>query len=158
MANDLDLMIPLAQGQCRIGYDGIWSHKNKDLNIAHLDVKIWLNIDLNTIEFDNAGNLDYIYAFGYVYFNPLIWNTDIFGLIYTDKLFEHDVNQHIINAGFATYSVFSYSEQGRQGSNFVDFDVDHNWAYNLKPVKFYQFGLYESSKLIAPPFKNHKFS
>ena len=55
-----------------------------------------------------------------VYFNTEDWNVKTDGLIYTDKQFMRELNEFLVAQGLATVS---YSEQGRQGDNYVSCDI-----------------------------------
>ena len=60
---------------------------------------------------------------------PETWNIREFGLIYTDRVFNAETNRMLEEAGWDTK--FEYSEHGRQGATYVDFDVNRNFAYEL---------------------------
>jgi hypothetical protein len=56
-----------------------------------------------------------------VYFNTQDWDVNALGLIYTDKLFEQELNAFLVAHGLCAVS---YSEQGMQGDNYVSLDVE----------------------------------
>lgn len=56
-----------------------------------------------------------------VYFDEDTWDTELHGLIYTDKQFISELKAVLDEMGIR--GVFSYSEQGMQGADFVSFDV-----------------------------------
>ena len=59
------------------------------------------------------------------YFDPIEWNTDNDGLIYTDQAWKQGFQECMKTLGFSDKAVqdISYSEQGMQGDNFVSMDV-----------------------------------
>lgn len=57
-----------------------------------------------------------------VYFNTMTWDTQKYGLIYTDEGFIRDLEVLLIEWGLAGADV-NYSEQGLQGDNYVSLDV-----------------------------------
>ena len=61
-----------------------------------------------------------------VYFDTRTWNTNVDGLIYTDKLFQQELRIFLVSQGFSEGAAYTagYSEQGMQGEDFVSFDVD----------------------------------
>ena len=56
-----------------------------------------------------------------VYFDEDTWNTDLHGLVYTDKLFKRELVNLLSDLGIR--GDISYSEQGMQGFDYVSFDV-----------------------------------
>ena len=58
-------------------------------------------------------------------FTPGSWNTDGYGLIYTDKLWMREFKRGLLAAGFSVLAArdVGYSEQGMQGTNYVSMDV-----------------------------------
>ena len=60
-----------------------------------------------------------------VYFDTRTWNTNIDGLIYTDKLFQQELRIFLVSQGFSESAAYTagYSEQGMQGDNYVSFDI-----------------------------------
>ena len=57
-----------------------------------------------------------------VQFNTDDWRVDKLGLIYTDRLFEQELQDWLTDEGYAGDDV-GYSEQGMQGDNYVSCDV-----------------------------------
>jgi hypothetical protein len=59
------------------------------------------------------------------YFDPVEWDTDNDGLIYTDRAWMQGFRECMKIVGFSDEAVeaISYSEQGMQGDNFVSMDV-----------------------------------
>ena len=57
-----------------------------------------------------------------VHFNTNDWRVDNDGLIYTDKLFMHELRKYLTAQGYEGSDV-SYSEQGMQGDNYVSCDA-----------------------------------
>ena len=56
-----------------------------------------------------------------VYFDEDTWNINHDGLIYTDKGFNRELKQLLVDMGINSKP--EYSEQGMQGEDFVSFDV-----------------------------------
>ena len=57
-----------------------------------------------------------------VYFDTETWDVNKDGLIYTDRLFERELQEFLTAHGLAGADV-SYSEQGMQGDDYVSCDV-----------------------------------
>ena len=57
-----------------------------------------------------------------VHFNTDSWRPDRDGLIYTNRLFEKELQEFLTAQGFHG-SDCTYSEQGMQGDNFVSCDI-----------------------------------
>jgi hypothetical protein len=93
--------------------------------VLHTDGSgLWSNASVNV----PVTNLELAYVsddckFGElrVYFNTMHWDTNEFGLIYTDKLFLNELKILLANLSLSTS--LDYSEQGMQGYNYVSFDV-----------------------------------
>lgn len=66
-----------------------------------------------------------------VYFDTKTWDVKKDGLIYTDRLFERELQELLTAHGLAGKDV-GYSEQGMQGDNYVSCDVGEkflkSWA------------------------------
>lgn len=88
---------------------GLWSRKKTDVQCTKL-VFSYLNDE------EDFGELR-------VYFDTNTWNIETDGLIYTDNLFEKEL-QKILSfmVGLDGFDV-SYSEQGMQGVDYVSCDV-----------------------------------
>jgi hypothetical protein len=87
---------------------GLWSNVAKEVSVNTLD--------LAYISFDeNFGDL-------HVSFDADDWDIDVFGLIYTDKLFLKELKAALAAAGFNADNI-DYSEMGMQGRDFVSLDV-----------------------------------
>lgn len=137
-AFDFKLKKYIAQGKANVAGDGLWSNtpmQNLEVNILPEDVFRFDEVD----EMGNpklVGNLN-------VYFNPKIWDTQSFGLIYTDTLFEKSIRKILKDAGFKFWNDFSYSEQGMQGADFVNFDVGKKLASELDKKGLIEVSNYE---------------
>lgn len=62
-----------------------------------------------------------------LYFTKKSWgNTEIYGLIYTDRQFEKEVQQFVskITKSKVGDKQLGYSEQGMQGDDYVSMDID----------------------------------
>lgn len=94
---------------CHTNGKGLWSRKAAAVDITKLLLDTWDYEGKN-----DSGNLK-------VYFNTNDWNVEKDGLIYTDPLFERELNQKLKKLGLL--GNIGYSEQGMQGRDFVDFDV-----------------------------------
>jgi len=68
-----------------------------------------------------------------VVFDEATWDTKEFGLIYTDPGFRQALIDTLNNLGINTDWI-DYSEQGAQGSDFVDFDVSLEFAESWERV------------------------
>ena len=57
-------------------------------------------------------------------FNPLEWNVQAYGLIYTDRKWIREFKLALRDMGFTVRAVrdVGYSEQGMQGDNYVSMD------------------------------------
>ena len=120
----------IAQGTADTIGDGLWS----DVAMDNLKVKILpsgggIQGGGNVWPKDLMGQIN-------VYFDPSVWDTDRHGLIYTDSKFESDVKRLLKAAGFKHFDAIGYSEQGMQGSNYVNFDVDDKLAHELDSKGF----------------------
>ena len=68
-------------------------------------------------------------------FTANCWDVNVDGLIYTDKLFEAELNAFLATHGLPAVS---YSEQGMQGDNYVSLDVGGDFL-RLWEAKFNAF-------------------
>ena len=103
------------------GGDGYWSSKSKSVRITNIDVP-YIN------EENDFGELN-------VYFDTNTWDTETDGLIYTDKLFLHEL-KHFLVGQMGLSSDVGYSEQGMQGDDYVSLDVDADFinSWNTKKL------------------------
>ncbi len=128
----------IAQGTADVAGDGLWSETSvRGLRIKLLPEDIFWFDDVD--EIGNpilVGNIN-------AYFDPRDWNTKELGLIYTDREFEKGVRQILKTAGFRYYRDLSYSEQGMQGGDFVNFDVGKKLATELDTKGFIEVTKYE---------------
>jgi hypothetical protein len=92
----------------RTGGGGYWSNTKTAVEVTRLQLA-YTNDELD------FGELR-------VYFNTKTWDTDVLGLIYTDKQFMTELKELLTTMGFDASDV-SYSEQGMQGLNYVSCDV-----------------------------------
>lgn len=98
---------------------GLWSREQRAIDVAKIDFRV-----TDTSEGDRWGFLN-------VYFDESQWNCEEDGLIYTDPQFESELldalRKHFTGFEFTEKDV-RYSEQGMQGSNFVNFDISRKFA------------------------------
>jgi hypothetical protein len=87
---------------------GLWSEKSKQVRVIGLALGYA----------NEEGDFGELRAF----FDLATWDTMRDGLIYTDDLFEKELQAHLNGMGLAGGDV-GYSEQGMQGDNFVSLDV-----------------------------------
>jgi hypothetical protein len=87
---------------------GLWSDVVSPVFVTKLDLP-YISLD------GNFGELR-------VFFDTAYWNTDTFGLIYTDEVFLKELKAALGAAGFSADDI-DYSEQGMQGVDFVSLDV-----------------------------------
>lgn len=92
---------------------GIWSSYKTSVKITR--------IGLNVPSYDCIPEL-------LVYFDRDTWKVEEHGLIYTDNLFEAELQEFLRDCGFDDIESVSYSEQGMQGRNYVSFDTSHPFA------------------------------
>lgn len=89
---------------------GYWSNVAKNVPV----------VGLNLLSHDeDFGELQ-------VFFDTQIWDIDSDGLIYTDKLFMHELT-HFLVGELGLSSDVGYSEQGMQGEDYVSLDVGANF-------------------------------
>ncbi|MEH0152862.1 hypothetical protein V6R21_01885 [Limibacter armeniacum] len=65
------------------------------------------------------------------YFNTDEWDVKSEGLIYNNEVFYNDVCHLLKTLGLKHYNQVFYSEQGMQGDDFVDFDIDEDLSREL---------------------------
>ena len=90
------------------GLRGLWSNVAKAVRIT----------DMQLGYIDDEGDFGELR----VYFDTKTWDISKDGLIYTDRLFEREL-QEILDAHGLVGKDVSYSEQGMQGRNYVSCDV-----------------------------------
>ena len=103
---------------------GFWSEKIAYLNFEISVDQIWNTAETKKEKPDYYGQLN-------AYFDPKVWDTEKFGLIYTDKAFDKSVSDALRKAGFKYYNRLETSEQGMQGDNFVNYDLDNPLAAEI---------------------------
>ena len=92
---------------------GLWSNRAGTVDVVGFElVEYW---DPGEDPKDWFGELR-------VYIDPNQWDVNKFGLIYTDELFEQQLQQWLTSQGLPGHRV-SYSEQGMQGYNYVSLDA-----------------------------------
>ena len=87
--------------------DGYWSNVSKSVEIT----------DMQLGYVSDEGDFGELC----VYFNTATWDVTKDGLIYTDKLFEAELNAFLATHGLPAVS---YSEQGMQGEDYVSLDAE----------------------------------
>src|SRR5271169_2005191 len=131
-------------GICRTNGSGLWSEKHADISI----LEIWISSLENTnLLNSDSGSL-------WVRFDRKNWKSVKDGLIYTDKQWIKDFRKLLIDAGFSKKAVADvcYSEQGRQGQDYVNLDVGQSFL--IECDTFIQFA---SGKEIKPIVQLGKF-
>lgn len=103
---------------------GLWSKQAKPVEIINAILCVY----------DNDGS-----TWGHlrVYFNINDWDVSKDGLIYTDKLWLSQLKSYLIGLDFSKQSLekLVYSEQGMQGSDYVDLDVDYLFIKQASKLK-----------------------
>lgn len=99
--------------------DGYWSTQRKNVDVTSLSLP-YVNAE------GNFGELR-------VHFDTKTWNVDDDGLIYTDRRFLRELQDKLIDAGFAGSDI-DYSEQGMQGRNYVSLDVGPDFIETWKEL------------------------
>lgn len=100
--------------------DGYWSNVQANVPLVGLDLA-YVNDEAD------FGELR-------VYFDHKSWNVNRDGLIYTDRLFLHELKHFLVGElGLAGDDV-GYSEQGMQGDDFVSLDVGDKFIASWKKV------------------------
>ena len=96
------------------GKRGLWSDVAKAVRIT--DMKIgYIDDEFDAGKHPTFGELR-------VYFDTDTWDVSEDGLIYTDRLFERELQEFLTAHGLVGKDV-SYSEQGMQGDDYVSCDV-----------------------------------
>ncbi len=104
-------------GTFRTAGSGYWSDVEKNVVV--------IGIDLDISWFDD--NPDEEWGELRVYFDPVSWDVEEDGLIYTDPLFETELQRALDNVGLPGNDV-GYSEQGMQGADYVSCDVGNSFV------------------------------
>lgn len=104
---------------------GLWSEEERKVLITKLDIGYSSLVYYPEDSF--FGELR-------AYFEPSgftdgSWNTQAYGLIYTDKLWMKEFKAGLRSVGLSIKAVqnVDYSEQGMQGENYVSMDVGPNF-------------------------------
>lgn len=145
-AFDFELKKYIAQGTANIAGDGLWSETHR-WSVQGLRIKLLPEDIFWFDEVDEIGNPILVGNIN-AYFDPRDWNVKELGLIYTDSEFEKDVRQILKTAGFRYYRDLAYSEQGMQGSDYVNFDVGRKLATELDTKGFIEVTKYEDLEKI----------
>ena len=96
------------------GKRGLWSNVAKAITITDIQLgqgTIW-----------EGETLDQAFGELRVYFDTKTWDVSEDGLIYTDRLFQKELQEFLTQHGLVGKDV-SYSEQGMQGDDYVSCDV-----------------------------------
>jgi len=117
----------LAEGLCSTNGKGLWS----DHVVKDLPVKLFTHGEFMEDRGTMWGSL-------HVVFRKKDWNINKHGLIYTDDKFVRDIRKVLKKAGYkhCTKNDIGYSEQGRQGLNYVDFDIGHKLCQEIRSKGF----------------------
>lgn len=108
---------------CSTNGGGLWSTHVACVHITALVIGYVASHD------DNGDDLaeDAAPTFGelQVSFDTKTWNPNEHGLIYTDRQFEIELREELMELGFSKLAVddVGYSEQGMQGNDYVSLDV-----------------------------------
>jgi len=94
---------------------GLWSSEKRATKIKRI------HIEETSGHEDDAGEI-----LLNVFLTKQSWDTDKHGLVYTDKLWLHDIRHAFDDAGYDQWKMIDYTEQGMQGSNYVSLIVG-NW-------------------------------
>lgn len=97
--------------------NGLWSDQKRAVRIVDI------NLD-NCFQFNDettiSGDLR-------IYFDPMTWDIEEHGLIYTDGLFLRELRSFLDSHGLPGNNV-DYSEQGMQGDDFVSLDAGNDFC------------------------------
>ena len=91
---------------------GLWSRVKTSVKVLSLDLFVYTDMDTGE---EDYGELR-------VHFDIDTWNTQLDGLIYTDRGFIESLQKQLDKVGLAGFNV-GYSEQGMQGNDYVSLDV-----------------------------------
>lgn len=105
---------------------GHWSEAVRAVRITHLSL-VAVYGESNDESDDVSGALN-------VFFDTASWNVQELGLIYTDRKFLSRLKQNLQELGLT--GDISYSEQGAQGDNYVDLDVDAEFIASWRRLGF----------------------
>lgn len=94
--------------------NGLWSEEERGVRITNI-VLGYIDDYFDEGEHPTSGELC-------VYFDTETWDVSEDGLIYTDRLFERELQEFLTAHGLVGKDVF-YSEQGMQGVDYVSCDV-----------------------------------
>ena len=103
---------------CQTDGSSLWSNSKR--KIIHNKIELMNNINNWWDNYDQYSSLR-------VYFNKKYWDVEKHGLIYTDELWMKSFLKEMNIIGFKNLKKIQYSEQGRQGNNYVDLDVDEKF-------------------------------
>jgi hypothetical protein len=108
----------------RTGGNGYWSNRVADVRIT--------SIDLSYMDEDQSfGSVNAV-------FDTDTWNVKTDGLVYTDKTFMEAFRAKLTEMGLAADDL-SYSEQGMQDEDFINFDAGAEFMASFKaafPAEF----------------------
>lgn len=104
---------------CRTNGEGLWSNSKRKI-IHQIEIVSELPDRITYRWESDCSNLR-------VYFNKKYWDIEKHGLIYTDELWLKSFLEEIKRIGFKNFKKVQYSEQGMQGNNYVDLDIDKNF-------------------------------
>ena len=107
--------------------DGLWSDKQKEVKLLSIEIAFY-NYDgenISSLDFDPAGQC----GSANIEFDTSTWDVNTDGLIYTDSVID-DINKLLAEQlGYSnTEKVLHWSEQGMQGDDYLNFDVNLNAA------------------------------
>ena len=101
--------------------DGFWSRGVKQP--LTLTLEAW--VEPGIFDRNDDGEIEYVSAGVFGWFNTAEWDVRRLGLPYTDTGIEDAVNEHL--AGLGCSLRVAWSEQGAQGTDWCDFDCDWRW-------------------------------
>lgn len=107
---------------------GLWSNVISKVLVTNIDIMYYNQDDLDDDDNKSASKFLSID----VYFDTSTWDTYNNGLIYTDAGFRNEINDILIAALNTKDFILSYSEQGMQGQDYVNFDLEltSDFAFN----------------------------
>jgi len=98
--------------------DGFWSSKKKTVRLTRLEL-VGDDSDFGELR---------------VHFDARTWNVVRDGLIYSDRLFIHEL-KHFLVGKLGLSSAVSYSEQGMQGDKYVSLDADTEFVRSFRQAQ-----------------------